>query len=254
MGKNHVVDAKPAQFHISVSEPTVTVRKAADALVDFLSWTRDFPSPDWVFRGHRDNCRELQPKIGRKEIGRFQNEYKLSKEKALLREFQHWAVQHTSRNPLDEWEWLSLAQHHGLPTRLLDWTRNPLIAAFFACEEDHDKDGNVIAINAANVGYITEEEGRISPFSITRAKMVLGKPLFGRIINQHGLFSVHSKPDESLNVEVKGADPQWRRIPALDKKILLRGLYHIGVDHSFVKPDMDGLAESLTWRYASDLL
>ena len=208
MGKKHVVDAKPAQFHISVSAPTVTVRKAADALVEFLSWTRDFPSPDWVFRGHRDNCRELQPKIGRKEIGRFQNEYKLSKEKALLREFQHWAVQHTSRNPLDEWEWLSLAQHHGLPTRLLDWTRNPLIAAFFACEEDHDKDGNVIAINAANVGYITEEEGRISPFSITRAKMVLGKPLFGRIINQHGLFSVHSKPDESLNVEVKGTDPQ----------------------------------------------
>ena len=84
--------------------------------------------------------------------------------------------------------------------------------------------------------------------------MFLGKPLFGRIINQHGLFSVHSKPDESLNVEIKGTDPQWYPILALHKRILLRGLYQIGVDHSFVKPDMDGLAESLTWRYASDLL
>ena len=81
----------------------------------------------------------------------------------------------------------------------------------------------MIAINAANVGYITEEEGGGCPFSITRAKMFLGKPLFGRIINQHGLFSVHSKPDESLNVEIKGTDPQWYPILALHKRILLRG-------------------------------
>ena len=220
----------------------------------FVNWMRQYPPPKWVFRGHRDSCRDLQPLIGRKKIGRFTNKYDVHKEMALLCEFQNWAVQYLSHTPVDEWEWLSLAQHHGLPTRLLDWTRNPLIAAFFACEKDQKKDGVVIAINAAEVGYITDEEKRRGPFRITRARMLLGKPLFGRIINQHGLFSIHSKPNESLDVDAKGADPQWLSIAALDKEPLLKGLYHIGVDHSFVMPDMDGLAKSLTWRNASDLL
>ena len=79
--------------------------------------------------------------------------------------------------------------------------------------------------------------------------MVVAQPLFGRIANQQGLFSVHSKPDESLHLEAKGIVPEWR-----DSFIKQANAIHIGVDHSFVMPNLDGLARKLRWCYESDLI
>lgn len=102
----------------------------------------------WYFRGHTNSAWVLQPKLERAII--------TYKEKELFDEFRRTAHLYATDNSRVEtrMEWLSLMQHHGAPTRLLDWTRSPYVAAFFAVNDlqiGEDKNAAIWAINVSEI-------------------------------------------------------------------------------------------------------
>lgn len=83
----------------------------------------DTGMPIW-FRGTRKLSYKPVPTIGREP-------YSLDHEQALITLFKKHAP-YSGRLPSTEWDWLYLMRHHDVPTRLLDWTENPLVALYFA--------------------------------------------------------------------------------------------------------------------------
>ncbi len=96
---------------------------------------------DYVYRGLSDKNYDL--KTGLMRLG---GSYWIL-EQHLIRNF----IKYAGVNPKEHsiWTWLSIARHHGLPTRLLDWTYSPLIAMHFATSnmEQYDKDGVIWCVD-----------------------------------------------------------------------------------------------------------
>jgi hypothetical protein len=104
------------------------------SLAEFISWLEEtFPDGDDVlFRGQREDWPML-PKIARLQLR--PKTTLLETEQRLLGDFKLQAPSFVNLLPDTDWDWLSLAQHYGMATRLLDWTSNPLAALWFAVEK-----------------------------------------------------------------------------------------------------------------------
>jgi hypothetical protein len=111
------------------------------------SWNAElgrFRSP-YAFRGLASADQDLSTSLFR--LARAADPPRL--ELALLRNFRKYAHDQSANGIDSVWHWLTLGQHHGLPTRLVDWTYSPLVALHFATEypADYERDGVVWCVN-----------------------------------------------------------------------------------------------------------
>ena len=111
----------------------------------YLSTVRDeLPEGRKYFRGQsrRVSTRyPLKPSIGRYDqlLAKSSRE-RDQLEREVLEVFRNHLVTHVQHLPRSEWEALAIAQHHGLPTRFMDWSENPLVALYFAVRETKNDD------------------------------------------------------------------------------------------------------------------
>ncbi len=209
----------------------------------FSRWIEAHDGINWVFRGVSDVNHELRPKIGRPSTRAKGSGYLPQHEKWLLDEFRRMAIAHLfgAAEPKSGWDLLALAQHHGLPTRLLDWTFSPLVAAFFAVErEGANGDGLILAHKP--LGVVLPDG--IDPFLYPQVSRFDPPHLSPRIVAQSATFTVHPNPTSILK-------PRKRLRKLIIEKDFcgpLKGrLNNLGINRSTLFPDLDGVAAHLTW-------
>lgn len=212
-----------------------------------------------IFRGQGVD-KPLLPKLARLHLRINSNKIKKTEE-LILEEFKRGVLPLSEFKPNNNWDLLALAQHHGLPTRLLDWSYSALIALWFAVEKPAQKDENgkmqngvvwILAPKVADFKVITDNT---DPLKNGVTKIFRSNVVSRRISAQAGLFTVHmiNNKGEMFKFEtVKSFKPKLTKLIITHSNFaqIRKQLNILGINNSVVYPDIDGFCKHLMWRFA----
>lgn len=212
-----------------------------------------------LFRGLKKQSYDLVPKIGRKE---YTSKCTADPDKRLyglqdleertMRDFIKMSVPHMDLRDMSPWDQWTTGQHYGIPTRFLDWTENPLIAAYFATENIPQNDVVIYVTDRTQFNSKTEELGDVFSFT-DDDNVLLHVPSYinARIIAQKGVFTVHRDPTLPLDqTEINGVPCKVDQLIIPQKAVrgFANNLDWFGINRSFIYPGLDGLAHYLDLR------
>jgi hypothetical protein len=297
---------KATQYITSLSE-------FVDLVEQLRAWTS---GQQWIFRG-QINLRDkwpLVPKIARPNLldevlkRRFgwkdgeetRNDGKGNISRTVFRDFysppdigrfEEWCrrARAVRSLPINQWERLALAQHYGLATRLLDWTRNPLVALFFAIVEGDEQGlyGGVYALlgpekvdqdlpfadygrASANPDPLAGLEAAKNPAAFCKVAMYEPPPFDRRMLQQAAVFTYHVEPTVPLEPQAVNApvsettSVHWTADPAATKtgttliefvvapeykRTIRSGLATLGIRYDTLFPDLDGLSREFNYDF-----
>lgn len=252
--------------------------KQFDTWNDYKAFV-DSLSDEWAFRGQCNAAWGLQNAIERTDFIRLHKEI----EKEFLEEFQRGAKNYLNRDetPGKLIEWLALMQHHGAPTRLLDLSKSPFIAAYFAFEDCLRTD-ELVAVWAVNMKLLKErslkELHRHLGKELDESKGFINEAIFEKIFyaNKYSVvfpiepFTMNRRYSLQQSIFVSTGnsyEPFMKQLaflkdgisesvikmelPVSLQKKVLRDLQKMNLHRASLFPDLDGYATSLRLRYNS---
>lgn len=214
------------------------------------------------FRGHADCKWELLPHLARDKKW-------LDAECDLIAKFKQNSALLLSPLPKEDWEWLTIMQHHGVPTRLLDWTESPLTALYFAVEEKaySNVDGALWVLYPTHLNklgsiepdyenYIpTFEDDSLTPYTPkvisaeTTSRMnpiaVIGPRNTERMQAQLGVFTVIHRVPTPIEKVGDGKHVIKYIIPKEKKKHLLEELSFLKIGKFQLFPELQSMGDIL---------
>ncbi len=220
----------------------------------------------WWFRGHANSSWKLIPSLWR--------EYSKEQESYMTHEFLFKARTRVNNYPPndDKSLWLSLMQHHGLPTRLLDWSKSPLIALYFATElgQRHKlrepEDACIWFLCPGEINKYFNYEDLIYPLNGGKPKMLVEQAFYhndienkgviaassieanGRMLMQQSAFTIHS---EQRPLEDIVETDKWLFKLEIPKKRIFEiamELEIIGLTLANIYPDLDNLSLEIKFQ------
>jgi hypothetical protein len=177
-------------------------------------------------------------------------------EREMLEDFQRKSLHLIDTHPGNLWDWLALAQHHGMATRLLDWSENPLIALWFSMSPSNEVNSEYSVVWGFNVPskVIVNADESANPFEGGSTKVYKPNHIVKRISAQFAWFTIHKHNEQKRFIPFE-KNPEYSE--QLFKVKIMKScfgecrkrLHNFGINSAMMYPDIDGLAKHVEWLF-----
>lgn len=233
-----------------------------------------------LYRGQASHLDfKLLPSLYRKNDDGTKDNYSYDCEEIFLNKFKSKSIPYLKTLPQNDWEWMFLMQHYNTPTRLLDWSESPLVALFFALDDNfsHEEEDsavvwclNPIALNKKfkpieslseipNINGSEVLNNSINRYYAYGEAYPVGYPIAvtgplnnSRISAQKGMFTLFPASAKTPLEETKQCNDFLDKVIIKKESIpiIKRQLFTMGITNTSIYPDLDSISKDIKLEYS----